>query len=71
LRATTDAALLANGAGIPTLIMGPGSIEQAHKANEFVPVADLVDAARIFALGAARMLAGIGADLSAERRTPA
>jgi acetylornithine deacetylase/succinyl-diaminopimelate desuccinylase family protein len=58
LRATTDAALLSHAAGIPTLIMGPGSIDQAHRANEYVPVTDLIDAARIFALGAARLLAG-------------
>ena len=28
-------------AGIPTIICGPGSIEQAHKANEFVPLDDM------------------------------
>ena len=28
-------------AGIPTIICGPGSIEQAHKANEFVPLSDM------------------------------
>lgn len=27
--------------GIPTVVCGPGSIEQAHKNNEFVPVAEL------------------------------
>ena len=28
-------------AGIPTVICGPGSIEQAHKANEFVELEQL------------------------------
>jgi acetylornithine deacetylase len=27
--------------GIPTIVCGPGSIEQAHKADEFVPIAEL------------------------------
>ncbi len=27
--------------GIPTIVCGPGSIEQAHRFNEFVPVKDL------------------------------
>lgn len=28
-------------AGIPTLVCGPGSIEQAHKPDEFVEIAQL------------------------------
>ena len=28
-------------AGIPTVICGPGSIEQAHKADEYVPLSDM------------------------------
>jgi acetylornithine deacetylase len=28
-------------AGIPTIVCGPGSIEHAHKADEFVPLAEL------------------------------
>jgi acetylornithine deacetylase len=28
-------------AGIPTIVCGPGSIEQAHRADEFVPLAEL------------------------------
>jgi acetylornithine deacetylase len=27
--------------GIPTIVCGPGSIEHAHKADEFVPLAEL------------------------------
>ncbi|MDD9874940.1 MAG: M20/M25/M40 family metallo-hydrolase, partial [Gammaproteobacteria bacterium] len=43
-------------AGIPTVICGPGSIEQAHRPNEFVElsqlaagekfIADLIDSLR-------------------------
>jgi acetylornithine deacetylase/succinyl-diaminopimelate desuccinylase family protein len=57
LRATTDAATLCNDGGIPTVIMGPGSIDEAHKADEFIPIDQLVDATRIFALAALELLA--------------
>ncbi len=36
-------------AGIPTIIFGPGSIDQAHTADEFVRVAEVVRAARMLA----------------------
>ena len=36
-------------AGIPTIIFGPGSIDQAHTADEFVAVADVARAARMLA----------------------
>ena len=29
-------------AAIPTVVIGPGSIEQAHKADEFIAVSELV-----------------------------
>ena len=29
-------------AGIPTIICGPGSIEQAHKADEYVELSEIV-----------------------------
>ena len=32
----TEAGLFSGGAGIPTAICGPGSIDQAHKPNEFI-----------------------------------
>lgn len=38
------------GAGIPTLQYGPGDVGYAHAVAEQVPVADLVTAARAFAL---------------------
>ena len=36
------------GAGIPTVICGPGELAQAHAPDEFVPVQDVVDAAAIY-----------------------
>ena len=36
----TDAALFA-GAGIPGVVLGPGSVAQAHTAREFVEVAQV------------------------------
>jgi acetylornithine deacetylase len=36
----TEAGLFHN-AGIPTVVCGPGSIEQAHKPDEFVELAQL------------------------------
>jgi acetylornithine deacetylase len=36
-------------AGIPTIIFGPGSIDQAHAADEFVSVAEVARAARMLA----------------------
>jgi acetylornithine deacetylase len=32
---------LYHNAGVPTVVVGPGSIDQAHKADEFVEVAEL------------------------------
>ena len=38
---TTEGGLYADIAGIPTVICGPGSIEQAHKADEFIALSEL------------------------------
>ena len=43
----TEAALFAD-AGLPTIVFGPGSIAQAHAADEFVPLADLEQACAIY-----------------------
>ena len=43
----TDAAAIA-AAGVPTVVFGPGSIEQAHTADEFISVDELRSAAEIF-----------------------
>ena len=42
----TEAGLFVKMAGIPTVVIGPGSIEQAHKADEFVEIAQLESCAR-------------------------
>ena len=44
-----DSALLANKAGIPTVLFGPGDIGVAHSADEYVPLDEVERAARIFA----------------------
>ena len=46
---TTDARFVRNQAGIPTVVCGPGAIEQAHGDDEFVAVERLVDATAAFA----------------------
>jgi acetylornithine deacetylase/succinyl-diaminopimelate desuccinylase-like protein len=45
----TDARFYINDAAIPTVILGPGSLRIAHTANEWVELADLVTAARVYA----------------------
>jgi acetylornithine deacetylase len=34
----TEAGLFQGGAGIPTVVCGPGSVDQAHRPNEFVSI---------------------------------
>ena len=43
----TEAGLFHQRAGIPTVICGPGSIEQAHKPNEFIEI-EQIDACEVF-----------------------
>jgi acetylornithine deacetylase/succinyl-diaminopimelate desuccinylase-like protein len=45
----TDARFYLNDAGIPAVLLGPGSLGVAHTANESVATQDLVTAARIYA----------------------
>lgn len=44
----TDASKLQKHRGIPSIVFGPGSIAQAHGADEFVPLDDLVTAAAVY-----------------------
>jgi len=44
----TDARFYVNDAGVPTILLGPGSMSQAHAADEWVPVEDLEKAASIY-----------------------
>jgi len=43
----SDATKLVNNGAIPTVVFGPGSIDQAHTADEHVEVAQVVQAARM------------------------
>ncbi|HEY1971547.1 MAG TPA: M20/M25/M40 family metallo-hydrolase, partial [Pseudonocardia sp.] len=45
----TDARFLRNQLGIPTVVYGPGSMTVAHTADEYVPLAELTEAAGTFA----------------------
>lgn len=45
----TDARYYINDAGIPSVIVGPGSLTVAHTTDEWVAVDDLVQAARAYA----------------------
>lgn len=42
----TEAGLFSAVAGVPSIVVGPGSIEQAHKADEWIAVAELAACAR-------------------------
>lgn len=55
--ALCDANLLVNARGIPTAIFGPGSLALAHRPNEYVEIAEVVTAARIYALAILSLLA--------------
>ena len=46
--ATSDMRILVNQAGIPTIILGPGSLNEAHIIDEFVDTRQLVNAAKIY-----------------------
>ena len=44
----TDAAFLAGLGGIPCVVLGPGSIDQAHTEDEWVPANEVIMASRIY-----------------------
>jgi acetylornithine deacetylase/succinyl-diaminopimelate desuccinylase family protein len=46
--ACCDMAYLRNQGGIPTIILGPGSLDQAHKIDESIEVAELEQAALLY-----------------------
>lgn len=46
---TTDARFMRNQAGIPTVVCGPGAVEQAHANDEWVAVDRLADATAAYA----------------------
>ncbi len=49
-----DMRLLVNQGGIPTMMFGPGNIRVAHQPDEYVPIEELVAAARTLALAIVR-----------------
>ncbi|TDW94182.1 acetylornithine deacetylase [Kribbella pratensis] len=55
--AACDGGYIARDLGVPVVVLGPGSVTtQAHRADESVAVAELVTAARAYALIALRLL---------------
>ena len=49
-----DMRLLVNEGNIPTVLFGPGDVRNAHRPDEYVPVAELITAARALALASLR-----------------
>ncbi len=58
----TDASKLQTRRGIPAVVLGPGSIGQAHGADEFVPIDELRQAAEIYTGIALRFRPGEGSE---------
>ena len=54
---TTDGTILTRDAGLPTVVYGPGGKWIAHQANEFVEIADIDTATRVYAEAARIFLA--------------
>jgi acetylornithine deacetylase/succinyl-diaminopimelate desuccinylase family protein len=58
--AACDGGYIMRDAGIPAVVLGPGSVvEQAHRPDESVPIAEVEVAARAYALYAARLAAHV------------
>jgi len=51
-----DMRLLVNEGGTPTVMFGPGDVRVAHSADEYVPLAEVVDCARTLAAWLVREL---------------
>ncbi|MEU8222811.1 M20 family metallopeptidase [Kribbella sp. NPDC048915] len=55
--AACDGGYIARDLGVPVVVLGPGSVTtEAHRADESVPVADLITTARAYTLTALRLL---------------
>lgn len=46
--ATCDMTYLVNGGGIPTIILGPDSIDAAHQTNECISVDQMTQAVALY-----------------------
>ena len=55
----TDGTILARDAGLATVVYGPGGKWIAHQADEFVEVAEVLQAARVYAEAARHFLTGV------------
>ncbi len=55
-----DMSKLVTMAKIPTVIVGPGSLAQAHSPSEFVDLTELQAAERVYELAARRFLSSAG-----------
>ena len=53
---SSDARFYADGAGIPTILLGPGSMDQAHVPDESVPLDEVEAAVPLFVDLARRLL---------------
>lgn len=51
----SDATKMVNDGGIPTIVFGPGSIDQAHSLDEYVEIDQVVDAAEMLVALARRL----------------
>ena len=56
----TDGTFLHAWAGVPIVTIGPGDVTIPHQVDEFVRIADLIEAARIFAAAACYCLGASG-----------
>ncbi len=54
----TDGTFLRAWAGVPIVTIGPGDVTIPHRVDEFVRIAELVEACRIFAAAACYFLSG-------------
>ncbi|WP_298212087.1 M20 family metallopeptidase [Ferrimicrobium sp.] len=53
---TTDGTILHRDGHLPVVVYGPGGKWIAHQANEFVSVAEVIDAAKVYLLAARQLL---------------
>jgi acetylornithine deacetylase/succinyl-diaminopimelate desuccinylase-like protein len=53
----SDLRLFTRYARVPAVLYGPGEVDQAHAANESVPIEDLVRAAEVMTLMICRAIA--------------
>ena len=45
-----DARIMFNEGGVPSIVMGPGYLEQAHSADEFLVIDEFLKAVRAYAV---------------------